>query len=144
MKQKYNSKYTPINKYLGTADVDSRGVVKAIISRPFKGGFNLELQGTDFDYSIPLPTLEVIFKILRGPYRRAIGDGKDFEIHDRDKKISVKYGELYKILNLEEKARQLELDEKRIRRARRKFGPTPTRSRKKIEPKVLHPREKTW
>lgn len=144
MSIKYSSDFTPINKYLGTADVDSRGVVKAIISRPDSGGFNLELQGTDFDYSIPLPTLEVIFKVLRGPYRRAVVDGKDFEIQDKDKKITIKRGELYRILKLEDDARQMEIDAKRIRRARSKFGTTPTKKVKKIEPKVLHPREKTW
>ena len=139
---------TPIDRYLQKARIEQPEKVEAIISQT-AAEYNLELKGTAYDYSIPLPTLKVIYKVLVGVYRRAIRDGKVLEIQDIDSKMTIKYGELYRLLNLEEEQRQIELAEKRMRRARLKFGNTPTRRvkvsrNKKVEPKVLRPLERTW
>ena len=139
---------TPIDRYLKKAKIEQPEKVEAIISQT-AAEYNLELKGTTFDYSIPLPTLKVIYKVLVGVYRRAIHDGKVLEIHDIDSKMTIKYGEFNRLLNLIEEQRLVENDEKRMRRARLKFGNTPTRRvkvsrNKKVEPKVLRPLEKTW
>ena len=139
---------TPIDRYLKKAEIEQPEKVEAIISKTATE-YNLELKGTTFDYSIPLPTLKVIYKVLVGVYRRAIHDGKVLEIHDIDSKMTIKYGEFNRLLNLVEEQRLVENDVKRMRRARLKFGNTPTRRvkvsrNKKVEPKVLRPLEKTW
>ena len=138
---------TPIDKYR----FKSRDLETAYISKDF-GGYRLEWRELD----LVLPSLKIIFRIMRDIYRKVNLDGKDLEIVDRETTLKIGFGEFYKVLNLEEREHLLENERKRLSRIRRTYGSLPTQpvSKReimmvngtgyKVNPKALRPLEKTW
>jgi len=138
---------TPIDNYR----FKSRDLETAYISEDF-GGYRLEWRELD----LVLPSLKIIFRIMRDIYRKVNLDGKDLEIVDRDTTLKIGFGEFYKVLNLEEREHLLENERKRLSRIRRTYGSLPTKpvSKReimmvngtgyKVNPKTLRPLERTW
>ena len=138
---------TPIDNYR----FKSRDLETAFISQDLKG-YRLEWRELD----VVLPSLKIIFRIMRDIYRKVNLDGKDLEIVDRDTTVKIGFGEFYKVLNLEEREHLLENERKRLSRVRRAYGSLPTQpvSKRelmmvngtgyKVNPKTLRPLERTW
>mgnify|MGYP005825200935 FL=1 len=130
---------TPIDEYLSREVESVRLEIKSL-----GNDYSLKVKDSDKKMSLTVPDLATVYIVCTDIYKKAIKEGKRVIFRDKDTTLTLKQGDLVVFLNLSERQDQITRDMKRMRASRRRFGRTPTRKVKKVDPKTLYPYEKTW